>query len=96
MKKFEQCTELELHVLQALRDGGEPLDLEYIPKDKHILQEWVDGYKTEDAYVNEDSTEEERKLLADFILFVEEDMEGMDYSPSRFERIMEAIWHFGL
>lgn len=95
MKKFEMCTELELHVLQALRDGGEPLDLEYIPEDVHVLQEWVDGYKT-GAYINEDSTEEERELLNDFIMLAELDINGADYSPYSFERIMKAIWHFGL
>jgi inorganic pyrophosphatase len=95
MKKFEQCTELELHVLQALRDDGEPIDLEYIPKDIHILQEFVDAYKT-GAYIFEDSTEEDRKLLADFIKIVEEDIDGHDYTPSNFMRVMEAIRFFGL
>lgn len=91
------CTELELHVLQAFRDDGEPMDLAYVPEDVHILQEFLDGYKTEGAYINEHSTEEERKMMSDFIILVEADIAGgADYTSGVFDTVIKAIRHFGL
>ena len=103
-------TELELHCLHYFKSIKEPItdkDLATYYATTHILEQYVDGYKRVDEsdgrYVYADSSDDESydndaKLIEDFIRIAKSDIEGSyEYNYTEYEDIIEkALAKFGL
>ena len=102
-KEFmESRTELELHVLQYLKDTGEPMDIEFYlhaGDSFHCLDEFADAYERKDngfSVYNTECDEELQERINQFLKIVQRDKDTGEYRPEDFELVMELIDELGL
>jgi len=100
-KMMASRTELELKVLNFLRDTGEPIDLEwYIDvNDYHVLREFAEGYSPDSDGISPYNPERDADLqlrINKFISIYENDKQGIDHSYSDFNLVIDLIGELGL
>lgn len=95
MIDFEKRTELELHFIQLMQEIGEPFDEQTLEQPGHLIEEFRDGYRNEDAYASND---EEKELARKFVEIVTKDIDGQyEYRSDDFINIIKpAVLRFGL
>jgi len=100
-KMMASRTELELKVLDFLRDTGEPIDLEcYIDvNDYHVLREFAEDYAPDSDGISPYNSERDADLqlrINKFISIYENDKRGIDHSYSDFNLVIDLIGELGL
>ena len=100
-KFMESRTELELKVLQFLRETCEPLNIEfYIDNpDFHVLDEFVEGYGNKrngfSAYNTDGDIELESKIN-EFLRICQKDRETGEHTSDDFTLVIDLIGELGL
>jgi len=99
---MESRTQLELHLLQWLKETGEPMDIEFYRQagdSFHCLDEFIDGYGRKEngfSVYNSDGDKDLEIKINGFLEVAQEDRENPSYSSSKFELIKELIDELGL
>ena len=100
-KFMESRTELELKVLQFLRETGEPMEVEFYMDnpDFHVLDEFVEGYgNNRDGFsvYNPDGDIELESKIKEFLKIAKKDRETGDHRSDEFTVIIDLIGELGL
>jgi hypothetical protein len=100
-KFMESRTELELKVLQFLRETGEPLDIEFYMDnpDFHVLDEFAEGYGNKrDGFsvYNIDGDIELESKINEFLRISQKDRETGEHKSDEFILVIDLIGELGL
>ena len=100
-KFMESRTELELKVLQFLRETGEPMEVEFYMDnpDFHVLDEFVEGYGNKNngfSVYNPDGDIELESMIKEFLRIAQKDRQIGDCTSDEFKLVCELIGELGL
>lgn len=100
-KMMASRSELELKVLDFLRDTGEPIDLEYYidVNNYHVLREFAEAYSPDTeghSPYNPQGDADLQLRINKFISIYENDKRGINHSYSDFNLVIDLIGELGL